>query len=87
MKTNLILLAITLLSVGYLMSLFIRAILIPAWREHQYKKKENDHLEKGLRPFFYNHGRIKIFAKTQEQANAQYKELKAKIKKAKASKN
>ena len=87
MKTNLILLAITILSVGYLSSLFIRAILIPAWKEYQYKKKENDHLEKGLRPFFYEHGRIKVFAKSQEQADAEYKELKKKLKKFKTSKN
>lgn len=88
MKTNLILLAITLLSVGYLMSLFIRAILIPAWREHQYQKKCKENEENGLKPFLFENGTVTIYAKTQPAAIFQYKELKKKLKEQKkASKN
>jgi hypothetical protein len=81
MKTNLILLAITLLSAGYLMSLFIRAILIPAWYEYKFQKKHKENEEKGLKPFFFENGTVTIYAKTQQGAIFQYKELKKQFKK------
>lgn len=88
MKTNLILLAITLLSVGYLMSLFIRAIIIPAWKEYQYQKKHQENEENGLKPFLFENGTVTIYAKTQPSAIFQYKQLKKKLKEQKkASKN
>ena len=88
MKTNLILLAITLLSAGYLMSLFIRAIIIPAWREHQFQKQHKKNEENGLKPFLFENGAVTIYAKTQQGAIFQYKELKKNFKaQKKASKN
>lgn len=86
MKTNPIFLLITIVSTVYLVSLFVRAIFIPAWKEFQYQKKEQKHIENGLRPFFFEHGKIKIFAKTKEQADSQYRELKRDLRKIKASK-
>ena len=82
MKTNFIFLAILLLSAGYLISLFIRAIIIPAWREYQFQKQnKKNNEEKGLKPFLFENGTVTIYAKTQQGALFQYKELKKKFKK------
>ena len=48
-----------------------------------YDEKEQELIKKGNRPFFYEHGRVKVFALTPEQADAQYREMKQKLKKAK----
>lgn len=88
MKTNLIFLAILLLSAGYLLSLFIRAIFIPAWREYQFQKQHKKNEENGLKPFLFENGAVTIYAKTQQGAIFQYKELKKNFKaQKKASKN
>ena len=81
MKTNLILLVISLVSAGYLMSLFIRAIIIPAWREHQYQKQHKENVEKKeLKEFKFENGQISIYAKTYQGALFHYKEMKRELK-------
>lgn len=77
--------AISTLCTIYLIWIFIRAILIPAWREYQYQKKCKENEENGLKPFLFENGTVTIYAKTQQGALFQYKELKKKFKK--ASKN
>lgn len=47
-----------------------------------YDEKEQELIKKGNRPFFYEHGRVKVFAESQEQADARYREMKTKLKKA-----
>jgi len=71
----------------YLVSLFVRAIVIPyykSWKQKRngkdYQKQEEKLLKKGLRPFFFEHGKVKVFAHTQEQANAKYKNMKKQLK-------
>lgn len=71
----------------YLVSLFVRAIVIPyykSWKHKRtgkaYEKEEKKLLKKGLRPFFFEHGKVKVFAHTQEQANAKYKTMKKQLK-------
>lgn len=71
----------------YLVSIFVRAIGIPYYKKWQhkrhgkaYEKQEEKLLKKGLRPFFFEHGKVKVFAHTQEQANAKYKTMKKQLK-------
>jgi hypothetical protein len=82
---NLIFVTISVISTIYLVSLFVRAIIIPAFNEYKFKKQHKKNEENGLTPFLFENGTVTIYAKTQQGAIFQYKELKKKFKK--ASKN
>lgn len=77
---NKIYLLFTTLATVYLAYLFVRAVIIPYVHKKRYKKQEEGYIKRGLKPFFYEHGRVKIFAHTQPQADFKYKEMKRQIK-------
>lgn len=73
-------LVITTLGTAYLVYLFVRAIIVPYIQKKRYIKQEEGYIKRGLKPFFYEHGRVKIFAHTQPQADFKYKEMKRQLK-------
>ncbi|WP_162147681.1 hypothetical protein [Flavobacterium limnosediminis] len=47
-----------------------------------YSKKEQELLDQGNQEFHFEKGRVRVFAKSLEQAKAQYNDMKHKLKKA-----
>lgn len=71
-----ILISISLTGNIYLSYLFIKAYVAPALLKHKIFAEKRKALEKGQRPFFFEKGKVQIFAHTEEQAKAKYRELK-----------
>lgn len=84
-KLLLTFLVVTSLLSLFTIYLFVRSVVIPYIREVRYVKQEKKYEKDNLRPFFFEHGRVKIFAKTQPQADAKYKEFKKSVKSIKNS--
>ena len=65
----------------YLVSLFVRSVILPKVRQWLYNYKEKQLLKKGNKKFYFEKNKVIVFAHTQEQANAKYKKMKSNLKK------
>ena len=68
------------LALVYLTYLFIRAIVLPYAYKLIFEYKEKQLLKKGNKKFYYEKNKVIVYAHTQEQANAKYKNMKSNLK-------
>lgn len=71
---------------GLFTILIFRTFALPylksLWNNYTYSKKEKELLAQGNKKFPFEKGKVIVFAKTEEQANAQYRDMKRELKKA-----
>lgn len=69
---------------GLFTLLIIKTFALPylkqLWSNYTYSKKEKELLAQGNKEFFFEKGKVRVFAKTSEQAKFQYREMKRKLK-------